>query len=106
MINNKILGLIGLAMKAGKISFGADSVEEAIEKRKVKLVIISEESSDRTKGKFEKICNKNKIPIIIYGTIEDLSKSIGKNNKAVIGIRDINLSKSILEKYNGGEIIG
>ena len=36
MINNKILGLIGLAMKAGKVSFGADSVEEGIEKRKIK----------------------------------------------------------------------
>ena len=30
MINNNILGLIGLAMKSGKISFGADSVEESV----------------------------------------------------------------------------
>ena len=41
MIDNKVLGLIGLAMKAGKISFGADSVEENIIKKKVKLVILS-----------------------------------------------------------------
>lgn len=106
MINDKILGLIGLAMKAGKVSFGADSVEETIEKRKAKLVILSEESSERTKTKFEEICKKNEVPIIIYGTIENLSKSIGKNNKTVIGIKDLNLSKSILEKYNGGDIIG
>ena len=56
MINNKVLGLIGLAMKAGKVVFGADSVEENILKRKVKLVIISEESSERTKKKFIEIC--------------------------------------------------
>lgn len=93
-------------MKAGKVSFGADSVEETIAKKKVKLVILSEESSDRTKEKFIEICKKHKLPIIIYGTIESLSKAIGKNNKAIIGIKDINLSKSILEKYNGGDIIG
>lgn len=106
MINDKILGLIGLAMKAGKVSFGADSVEETIEKGKVKLVILSEESSERTKTKFEELCKKSEIPLIIYGSIENLSKAIGKNNKTVIGIKDVNLSKSILEKYNGGDIIG
>ena len=73
MINNNILGLIGLAMKAGKIAFGADSVEESILKRKVKLVIVSEESSERTKSKFIKLCQNYNIPIIIDGNIDDLS---------------------------------
>ena len=71
MINNNILGLIGLAMKAGKVAFGADSVEESILKRKVKLVIVSKESSERTKSKFSKICEKYNIPIIIDGNIEE-----------------------------------
>ena len=106
MTNNKILGLIGLAMKAGKVAFGSDSVEESILKKKVKLVIISEESSERTKKKFTDICEKNNIPVIIYGSIEDLSKAIGKNNKAILGIKDMNFANSIQKKYNGGDIIG
>ena len=106
MINNNILGLIGLAMKAGKIAFGADSVEESILKRKVKLVIVSEESSERTKSKFIKLCQNYNIPIIIDGDIDDLSKTIGKSNKAVIGIKDINFANSIQKKYDGGDIIG
>ena len=106
MIDNKILGLIGLAMKAGKISFGADSVEENIVKKKVRLVILSEDSSERTKNKFIEICKKYNIPVIIDGDIETLSKTIGKSNKAIIGIKDINFANSIQEKYNGGDIIG
>ncbi len=106
MINNNILGLVGLAMKAGKVAFGADSVEESIQKRKAKLVIISKESSERTKSKFTKICEKYSIPIIIDGSIEEISKSIGKNNKAVIGIKDTNFANSIQKKYNGGDVIG
>ena len=106
MINNNILGLIGLAMKAGKICFGADSVEENVVKNKVKLLIISEDSSERTKNKFVNLSEKYNVPVIIDGNIEDLSKSIGKSNKAIIGIKDINFAKSIQKKYNGGDVIG
>lgn len=106
MINKKILGLIGLSAKAGKISFGSDSVEDQIKKKKVKLVIIAENSSERTKDKFKKLTEKNNIPCIIIGEIEELSKAIGKSNKAIIGIKDLNLSKEIQKINNGGEVIG
>ena len=106
MINNNILGLIGLAMKAGKVCFGADSVEENVLKHKVKLLIISEESSERTKNKFINLSEKFNVPVIIDGNIEVLSKSIGKSNKAVIGIKDKNFAESIQKKYNGGDVIG
>lgn len=106
MINNNILGLIGLAMKAGKVCFGADSVEENVIKRKVKLLIISEDSSERTKNKFINMCEKYNVPVIVDGDIDTLSKTIGKSNKAIIGIKDINFAESIQKKYNGGDVIG
>ena len=92
--------------KHGKISFGADSVENGIKKKIVRLVIIAEDSSNRTKDKFKKICEEFHIPIIEIGDIETLSKTIGKNNKAIIGIQDINLSKEIEKINNGGEALG
>ena len=106
MINKKILGLIGLSAKAGKISFGSDSVEEQIKKKKIKLVIIAEDSSERTKDKFKKLSEDNDVSYIIVGKMEELSKAIGKSNKAIIGIKDLNLSKEIQKISNGGEVIG
>ena len=106
MKNNKILGLIGLAARARKISFGGDSVELQAQKKKVYLIILAQNSSVRTKEKFQKISEKYKIPIIITETIENLSKAIGKNNKAILGIEDINLANEIQKIYNGGEAIG
>ena len=105
MVNKKILGLIGLSARARKVCFGADSVEIEIKKKKVFLCIIAKDSSDRTKEKFKKICEQYKVPIIIFGEIEELSKTIGKENKAILGIEDINLSNEI-KKISGGEIIG
>lgn len=53
-----------------------------------------------------KLCNENNIPIIIDGNIEELSKAIGKTNKATFAIKDMNLAKEIVKIYNGGEVIG
>ncbi len=92
--------------KHGKISFGADSVENDIKKKTIKLVIVAEDSSNRTKDKFKRICENYDVPIIQFGNIETLSKAIGKNNKAIIGIKDVNLSKEIKKINNGGEVIG
>ena len=92
--------------KHGKISFGTDSVENSIKKRLVKLVILAEDSSDRTKDKFKKICEQFHIPVIEIADIETLSKAIGKKNKAILGIQDINLSKEIKKINNGGEALG
>lgn len=106
MINKKILGLIGLAARARKICFGADSVELQIKKKKVYLVIVAEDSSNRTKDKFKSLCEEHGIPIIIEGEIEVLSKAIGKSNKAIIGIEDSNFASEMQKMNNGGEAIG
>lgn len=105
-LNNKICGLIGLARRAGKISFGSESSKETIEKRKAKLVIVAEDSSDRTKKDFKELCEKQNVPFRIVGTIEELSTSIGQNNKAIIVIKEENFAKEILKRIDGGEIIG
>lgn len=106
MINKKILGLIGLAARARKICFGADSVEDKIKKNKVKILLIAEDSSKRTQEKFIKLSKEYKIRFIVLGNIDELSKSIGKENKAIIGIEDINLAKEIEKIYDGGDVIG
>ena len=103
---NKVLGLIGLSAKAGKIAFGAEQVEEFIEKNKTKLVIIAEDASSRTKENFEKLCKKKNLRVVTYQTIENLSKAIGKQNKAVIAILDKNLGEEIYKIICGGVTIG
>ncbi len=106
MIDNKVYGLLGLARRAGKISFGTESSIETIQKGKAKLVIVTTDSSDRTKNNFEELSKKFNVEFRIFGTIENLSKSIGQNNKAVIVIKDKNFSNEIVKKIDGGEVIG
>lgn len=106
MINNKICGLLGLAMRAGKISFGTEACMQEIERNRIKLLIIATDASERTKMKFNSICSNKKIPILEILSIEEISNSIGKSNKAMVGIKDSNFSSEIIKIINGGEAIG
>lgn len=103
---NKALGLLGISAKAGKVISGTDIVLEYIKKKKVKLIIIANDCSLKTKNNINQIADKNKIPIKEFGTIEENSKAIGKNNRAVIGITDNKLAIAILNKISGGEEFG
>lgn len=103
---NKTLGLLGISAKAGKIVSGTDVVLENIKKNKIKLVILATDSSERTKRNIKQICDENKITITEFGTIEENSKAIGKENRAVIGITDKKLAYAILSKISGGEGFG
>ena len=67
---------------------------------------MSKEASERTKEKFQKLCLEYNVPLIIDGNIEELSKAIGKENKATYAVKESNLAKEIVKIYNGGEVIG
>ena len=104
--NQRVLGLIGLATRAGKVVFGSEATMEAIERKKVRLVLVAGDAADRTKENFTFKCEKTGIPVVAISTIDEISKAIGKSNKAVIGIKEKNLVNEILKIINGGDIIG
>lgn len=107
MINNqKVFGLLGLCMKSGGVSFGTQACEDLIQKNKLKLVIVAEDASDRTKRNFKFLCEKNGINFLLFSTIDELSKCIGKKNKAIFGIKNESLANQIYKIINGGDIIG
>ena len=97
------MAFFGLAARAGKVVCGADVVREHNLKKKVFIVIIAEDSSTNTKEKFLKLSNDNGIKAFVYGNMENNSKSIGKKNKAIIGVSDKNFSEAIAKIIIGGD---
>ena len=92
---NKVYGMVGISAKAGKVVAGTDIVIENMKKRKLSLVIVAEDASDKTKKEMTFNCNKYNVKIKFFGDIDTNSKAIGKSNKAIIGILDKGLAESI-----------
>ena len=112
-MENKIYGLIGLAAKAGKLTSGGNTCEDAIKKGKAGLVIIAVDSTDNTKDKFLRIAENNRIESRLFGSSDNLGKYCGKREKrSVIAINDKGFAERLAEiidestRKNGGGRIG
>ena len=85
---NKILSLLGLAKKAGKVIVGTDAVISKLQADKLYLIFVAKDSSAATIDKIEKKAFYYNVPIIKSFTSDELSSSIGQNNNKVLGISD------------------
>lgn len=95
MNQNKVVALIGLAMKAGKVASGEFSVEKAVKTGKAKLVIVADEASENTKKKFRNMCLYYQKPCYFFGNKQGLGNAIGKEFRASLAIMDENLAGAI-----------
>ncbi|MDR0979062.1 MAG: ribosomal L7Ae/L30e/S12e/Gadd45 family protein [Lachnospiraceae bacterium] len=106
MVISKVYGLLGLCTKAGGLVSGTDICIETIDKRKARLLLVATDAAERTKENFKYLANQKNVTYLEFGTIEELSKSIGKNNKAVICITNKNLAQEVEKIICGGVAIG
>lgn len=96
---SKILSLLGLCRRAGKLSPGFDSTMEALKKPIAKLVVVSKEISPKTLENIQFNAKKANVPlIIIEEDIMEISKAIGKK-AGVLAILSKDFAKGINDLY-------
>jgi len=100
----KILNLLGLATKAGKIASGEFMTEKAVKSGKAFLVLVSEEASANTKKMFFNMCTYYKVPIYLFGEKEELGHAMGKEMRTSLAVLDAGFSGALVKqmKLNGG----
>lgn len=94
---NKIHSLLGLAMRAGKLVSGEDTTLMELKKNRLCLVIVADDASNNTKKLFNDKSSYRKVECICFSNKEGLGISIGKDSRAVVGIKDIGFAKKIKE---------
>lgn len=97
---DRVLSMLGMAAKAGKIESGEFSTEKAVKGGRGRLVIVAEDASDNTKKMFTNMCKYYKVPFVVFGTKEELGHWIGKAYRASICILDEGFAKAVLKKNN------
>ncbi len=103
MVQNKVLSLLGLCAKAGKITSGEFSVEKSVKKGRACLVIVAQDASDNTKKLFTNMCTHYGVPIYMVSTKEELGRSIGKEKRASVAILDEGLSRAMEKQIKNQE---
>ena len=94
----KVLSLIGLAKKAGKVSNGTMAARTSLIKRKAFLLVMSNDIAINTKADLLKDGEKTNTPWIIIGDKYELGNSVGKAYRVAITINDYGMAQAILEE--------
>ena len=98
MRQNKVLSLLGMAMRGRNLVSGEFQTLEAIRKGSAMLVIIAEDASDNTRKLFTDKCSYYEVPTAYYGTRETLGKAIGKDFRSSLGVCEAGLADAIMKQ--------
>lgn len=96
---DSVLGMLGLAKRAGKISSGAELVTEDIRRGKSKLVIIAADISENGRKAVTDACRYRKVKFIEYSDKENLGRATGSGQRTVISVNDREFAGAVLKKY-------
>lgn len=96
--NNKVLSLLGLATKAGKVASGEFSTEKSVKTGKGFLVLVADDASQNNKKKFQNMCDFYEVPIYFIANKEELGRFCGKEFRASLAVQDENFAKAMLKE--------
>ena len=98
-MNDRILGMIGLAVRAGKVRFGVFMTEKAIDEGSACLVVASEDIGVSNRRRIENRCKEYNVELIFYSDKQTLSRAAGKKDMPVLAVCDEGFAKAIVKKY-------
>ena len=105
---NKVLSLIGMAKKAGKLITGTDMAVDAIRNKrdKVKLLFCSADASQTTVKRIRNTSEYYKIPLCTLDFDKtELARIVGNRygQTSVIAVTDEGFAKAMIEKLCVGQ---
>lgn len=95
---HKALSMLGIAAKAGRLVSGETAVEQAVRREKAALVIISEDASENTAGKFRNLCSSHQIPFIVFAPKAELGRAVGKGERSSVAVLDAALAEAVIKR--------
>ena len=103
MSSQKLLNLMGLAQRAGKLVSG-DSFEASLNKGQVELVFLAQDASPRTKKQVKDKSSYRKVPVYEGFSAQTLSLAIGKGHRVVVGVTDLGFAKKMITYIKEEEV--
>lgn len=100
MDKEKVLNLLGLAMRAGKLVTGEELTVTDIRAKKAKFVFVASDASENTHKKITDKCSYYQVPVSDTFTQSQISHAIGRT-RMVIGINDQGFATKFKELIKG-----
>lgn len=100
IIEKKVLSLLSLAAKAGKVNSGEFMTEKTLQMGDACLVIIADDASANTKKKFSNKATYYGVPYRVVFDSTTLGKMIGRQRRATAAVIDKGFAEQIIKKLD------
>ena len=96
---DKLLNLIGLAKKAGKLEVGEEPVGAAARSKHARLILIASDAADNTRRRALHFGEAGEcICLEIPPTKENLGRALGRTSCALLALTDIGFAEAVAKK--------
>lgn len=90
--------LLQLCMKAGKLVCGIDATLRLLSRKKIFMIIYSEDLAANARHKIMSKCEEKEIPVYCYSTKLKLGKLFNRRETGILSISDRNFASGIVKK--------
>ena len=106
--NDRLMNLLGLARKAGKLELGSEAVKQAVRRHRTKLVLLSADLSEKTARSFRDEAEKAGVRAASLPTGMDAVQTALGRRAGVIAVNDGGFAQALLKlcaEDRGGTIL-
>ncbi|MCH4032890.1 MAG: ribosomal L7Ae/L30e/S12e/Gadd45 family protein [Lachnospiraceae bacterium] len=99
-MQDKVLQLLGICQRAGKVRSGTFLCTQALKAGQVYLVLLAADAKGNTRHELEEGCRARGVPLVTYGDKESLGHAMGKELRSCAAVTDEGLARSLVREIN------
>ena len=98
----RLLGLVGLGMRAGTAVVGVDRVREAARRGHLALAIVAPDAARNSLFKVMPLLTAKRVEVVMGPPAGSLGAAVGRSSTAAVGILDPELARGMRRLVQGG----
>ena len=99
----EVLGILGLARRAGSAVTGTGAVRDAVRSGSARFVLLAEDAAAGQVGKVENLLQHRAVPWVTWGSQEELGRAVGAAPLSAIAIMDDGFARRLGKELRGDE---
>ncbi|HIT01583.1 MAG TPA: ribosomal L7Ae/L30e/S12e/Gadd45 family protein [Candidatus Enterenecus merdae] len=97
-VTDRVLGLLGLARRGGKLALGEQPVAAACQAGRAKLVLLAADAGGATARRGEKLARMGRVPLVgLPYPKQEVGHSVGRSSCALLAPTDLGLAVAVVK---------
>jgi len=98
MTRERMLGLVGLGLRAGAVAVGVDATRRALRRGTARCVVVAADASERARGRLVPLARGRGVPILTGPSADLLGQRCGRPAVHAVAVEDAGFADGLLER--------